>query len=376
MSESVHFAELPCSDSEHKIAIATLDNAASLNALSLDMLTSLKHQLEKWHDDDTIICVLLEGAGDKAFCAGGDVRTMYRVMHESTDAQIEDFCTHFFTIEYQCDYLIHTYCKPIIAWGQGIVMGGGMGLYMGSSHKVVTPSSRLAMPEISIGLYPDVGGTWFLNRLDDGMGLFLGLTGMMVNAADALQLHLADHMVLSSSKATLLEQLQVADWDCGDDAYEVVTEMLESLQMEAQEQAPTTQISRYLPHIQRACHGENITQVVEQIGTLDISEPWLETAKNNLKQGSPISAHICYRQMIDHHNLSLADCFRLELTLSVRSALLGEFREGVRSRLIDKDGEPNWRYKSVAEVDEQVIEGLFTPLWDDENHPLFQLGHY
>lgn len=376
MSESVHFAELPCSDSEHKIAIATLDNAASLNALSLDMLTSLKHQLDKWHDDDAIICVLLESAGDKAFCAGGDVRTMYSVMRDSTETQIEDFCTHFFTIEYQCDYLIHTYCKPIIAWGQGIVMGGGMGLYMASSHKVVTPNSRLAMPEISIGLYPDVGGTWFLNRLDDGVGLFLGLTGMMVNAADALQLHLADHMVLPSSKATLLEQLQVADWDCGDDAYEVVTEMLESLQMEAEEQAPETQISRYLSHIQKACHGENIAQVVEQIDELDVSEPWMETAKSNLKQGSPISAHICYRQMNHHQNLSLADCFRLELTVSVRSALLGEFREGVRSRLIDKDGDPNWQYKSVAEVDEQVIEHLFTPLWDDENHPLLQLGHY
>jgi len=376
MSDLVHFAELPCSDSAHKIAVVTLDNAPSLNALSVDMLASLKHQLDKWHEDDAIVCVLLEGAGEKAFCAGGDVRTMYSVMSGSTDEQIQDFCSHFFAVEYQCDYLIHTYCKPIIAWGHGIVMGGGMGLYMGSSHKVVTPNSRLSMPEISIGLYPDVGATWFLNRLDNGVGLFLGLTGMMVNATDAVALHLADHMALPEHKSTLLQQLQVADWDCVDDAYEVVTEMLESFESDVNGYRPGEQIVPYLNHIQSACHADSAIQVVDNIKALAFGEKWLDVAKNNLVSGSAITAHICYRQMTQYRHKSLAECFRLELTLSVRSALFGEFREGVRARLIDKDGTPNWRYKSVAEVEEKVIDSLFTSLWSDDTHPLSQLGHY
>ncbi|KJY84684.1 enoyl-CoA hydratase [Vibrio galatheae] len=376
MSGSVQFSELPCSDSEHKIAVATLDNADSLNALSLNMLKALKQQLTLWHEDDAIVCVLIEGTGNKAFCAGGDVRTMYHVMRDASDDEITDFCCEYFTLEYQCDYLIHTYCKPIVAWGEGIVMGGGMGLYMGSSHKVVTPSSRLAMPEISIGLYPDVGATWFLNRLDQGVGLFLGLTGMMVNATDALSLHLADHLVLPEHKAMLLQQLQVADWECVDDEYEVVTEMLEAFQAEAHGHQPDPQISPYLSQIQTACQADSVIQVVDSINAIVGNEAWLATAKSNLTSGSPITAHICYRQMTQYHHLSLADCFRLELDLSLRCALLGEFREGVRSRLIDKDNQPNWRFKHVAQVDEKVIDSLFTSLWQQDSHPLSQLGHY
>lgn len=376
MSEQIRFSLLPCSDSEHAIAVATLDNAASLNALSFEMLTKLKQQLESWHEDDAVICVVLEGSGDKAFCAGGDVRSMYAVMDNSDSRQIEAFCSDYFTLEYQCDYLIHTYCKPIIAWGHGIVMGGGMGLYMGSSHKVVTPDSRLAMPEISIGLFPDVGATWFLNRLDSGVGLFLGLTGAMVTASDARELHLADHIALPEHKSQLIQQLQVADWDCVDDAYEVVTEMLESFEAEASSHKPETQILPYLYDIQAACHADSVMQVVDNIRALKGDAKWLMTAKDTLTSGSAITAHICYRQMTQFTQLSLADCFRLELNLAVRSALLGEFHEGVRARLIDKDGQPKWRYANVAEVETSVIDHLFTSLWSEPSHPLAQLGHY
>ena len=376
MSESVEFSELPCSGSKHKIAVATLNNEASLNALTFDMLVSLKYQLDKWHDDDDIVCVVLEGAGEKAFCAGGDVRTMYTVMKDSSDEDIAKFCSEYFSVEYQCDYLMHTYCKPIIAWGQGIVMGGGMGLYMASSHKVVTPDSRLAMPEISIGLYPDVGGTWFLNRLDSGIGLFLGLTGMMVNSADAVELHLADHLVLASHKSSLLDQLQVADWDCVDDSYEVVTEILEGFDSLAEGNRPELQIMPYFPQIQHACLADNVVKVVDNIQALEGDEKWLSIAKSNLASGSPITAHICFRQISEYHTLSLAETFRLELTVSVRSALLGEFQEGVRARLIDKDGQPQWKYATVASVDSSTIDDLFTSLWDEESHPLSQLGQY
>ena len=376
MKDTVHFTELTCSDNSHKIGVATLDNAASLNALTFDMLVALKDQLEIWHEDDAIVCVLLDGSGDKAFCAGGDVRTMHNVMRDKSPQQVQEFCTTFFSVEYQCDYLIHTYCKPIIAWGQGIVMGGGMGLYMGSSHKVVTPESRLAMPEVTIGLYPDVGGTWFLNRLDAGIGMFLGMTGIMVNAGDALELHLADHIALAEHKSVLLDQLQIADWDCVEDAYEVVTELLESFDAQSNPYRPELQIMPHFPQIQQACDADSALQVVDNIHALEGSEKWLAIAKSNLASGSPITIHLCYRQMTECNQLSLADCFRMELNLSVRSGLLGEFQEGVRARLVDKDGQPKWRYPNVAAVDSKVIDEMFTSLWSEQAHPLAQLGHY
>lgn len=376
MTDTVHFNLLPCSDSQHKIAVATLDNAPSLNALTANMLTLLMTQLALWQEDDDIICVVLEGAGEKAFCAGGDVKSMHEVMRDNTNDEIRRVCGDFFTIEYRCDYLIHTYCKPIIAWGSGIVMGGGMGLFMGSSHKVVTPNSKLAMPEISIGLYPDVGGTWFLNRLDDGIGLFLGLTGSMLNAADAVDVHLADFMALPEHKASLIEQLQVADWECVDDSYEVVTELLETFAQEAHHESPQPQLLPFYPHIQQACHQDSLLQVVDAIDAIEGESQWLARAKSNLATGSPISAHICYRQLTACHDLSLADCFRLELTLSVCCCLVGEFQEGVRARLVDKDGSPNWKYKSLAAVEDKLIDEMFTSLWTPESHPLAQLGHY
>ena len=376
MSDTVEFIELACSNNEHKIGVATLDNPSSLNALSFDMLVSLKDKLELWHNDESIICVVIQGSGEKAFCAGGDIRTMYNVMRDTDDEQTQEFCTTFFTVEYQCDYLIHTYSKPVIAWGEGIVMGGGMGLFMASSHRVVTPKSRLAMPEISIGLYPDVGGTYFLNRLNHNIGMFLGMTGIMVNASDAKELKMANHLLLSEDKPALVEQLQMVDWNTCIDSYEAVSDLLETMETNVADKMPEHQLLPFIESIESACRPDGIENVVHRILTLDIREPWFETAKSNLLSGSPITVHICYRQLTQLENLSLADCFRTELNLSVRSSLLGEFQEGVRARLIDKDGTPNWKFSNVSEVDKKMIDQMFTPLWDKEAHPLSQLGQF
>ncbi len=374
MTGKVIFEELVCADNEHKVGIATLDNTASLNALTFDMLTQLNNQLLQWQDDEKIVSVLLEGAGDKAFCAGGDVRAMYHAMHDKTESESQAFCTRYFTLEYQCDYLIHTYNKPIIAWGDGIVMGGGIGLYIGASHKVVTSTSRLAMPEISIGLYPDVGGTWFLNRLAPGIGLFLGLTGASVNGSDATHLKLADHFLIAEQKQTLLEQLKDQPWQQVTDKHALVSGLLSGLSLDSIRKQPPSQLVPYFIQIQAACNSGDLNDVCKNIIAIEGMGLWIERAKKTLVAGSPISAHICFRQLTQYQSLSLADCFRLELNLSVKCGALGEFEEGVRARLIDKNGEPVWRYKTIAEVDDAVINDLFTPLWSDEEHPLVQLG--
>ncbi|WP_029789569.1 MULTISPECIES: enoyl-CoA hydratase/isomerase family protein [Vibrio] len=373
MTGKVTISEIDCLDGVHRIGIATLDNTASLNALTYDMLAELNDQLIEWQDDPDLVCVILNGAGEKAFCAGGDVRTMYHVMHDKSKEETAEFCSNYFSLEYECDYLIHTYQKPIIGWGEGIVMGGGMGLFMGTSHRVVTPKSRLAMPEINIGLYPDVGGTWFLSQIDPEVGLFLGLTGAMVNSSDAVTIGLAEWLLLEEQYPALLEELKQVDWGSAD-AKSLVSALLQLMEDQVIDSKPTTQICPYLDQIKEACKGCDLNQIAQRIQAMEGDTQWLENAQKSFVAGSPITAHICFRQVKEYHRLSLADCFRLELTLSVRSALLGEFEEGVRSRLVDKDGNPKWMFNSVSEVDESVIDTLFTSLWSEEEHPLAQLG--
>lgn len=419
MAGQVNIQELPCKNGR-KIGIAELDNPSSLNALSYDMLVQLHEALLHWQDDDDVVCVFLHGVGEKAFCAGGDVRSMYQVMDEArhqsdgvTDGgkaksgqngassqflgdvatrhsmhsdkphpgcRTTGFLTDYFALEYTTDYMIHTYPKPVVVWGQGIVMGGGIGLYIGASHRISTPSTRLAMPEITIGLYPDVGGTWFLNRLPQGVGLFLGLTGAQVNATDALALSMTEHVLLPEQKPQLLSGLQHYDWE-ESEAYAGVTEVLDTLGSAATSSHPDSQLIPHLPAIQAACQYGSLSEICRNIQAMpevvsNHTEPdkWLQQAKSSLAAGSPITAHICYRQITQFHEESLADCFRMELTLSVRCGLLGEFYEGVKARLIEKTGQPNWRFKDVDSVDIAVIEQLFTPLWADNEHPLQQLG--
>ncbi len=373
MAGTVTITEMDCLDGIHRIGVATLDNTSSLNALTYDMLSQLHEQLLKWKDDPHLVCVVLSGAGEKAFCAGGDVRAMYHVMHDQGKEATTDFCTRYFTLEYECDYLIHTYNKPVIAWGEGIVMGGGMGLFMGASHKVVTPTSRLAMPEVNIGLYPDVGGTWFLSQIDPDVGLFLGLTGSIVNSSDAVTIGFADWLLLEEHFPTLLKELQRISWGT-EKATVLVDALLALLEDEIIDSKPVTQICPCLEQIKEACKGYDLNLIGQRILAMENTNQWLENAKKAFAAGSPITAHIVFRQVKEFHNLPLADCFRLELTLSVRGALLGEFEEGVRARLIDRDGEPNWMFNSISEVDEDLIDTLFNSLWAKDEHPLSGLG--
>ncbi|QUJ70504.1 enoyl-CoA hydratase/isomerase family protein (plasmid) [Photobacterium sp. GJ3] len=380
MTGKMNFSELPCQDG-HRIGVAALDNPASLNALTLDMLKQLSAQLTDWAQDDGIVCVFLHSEFAKAFCAGGDVRAMYHAMlsaesHKEAGEQgasPEAFLTEYFSVEYRCDYQIHQFKKPLIAWGEGIVMGGGIGLFVGAGHRVVTPSSSLAMPEITIGLYPDVGGTWFLNQLPGGVGLFLGLTGARVNASDALDLKMTDHILLADQKEALLAALCDLNWQTVTDHDQAVTDCLSQLAESAKPAWPPSQMIPYFPQIMAACVGRNLDEICQQIQAIDGLGTWLETAKATLKKGSPISAHTCYRQVRDYKNISLADSFRLELGLSVRCGLLGEFQEGVRAHLIDKTGEPQWIFPNVAAVDTSVIDDLFAPMWHEDDHPLADL---
>ncbi|MBL4910733.1 MAG: enoyl-CoA hydratase/isomerase family protein [Alteromonadaceae bacterium] len=378
MTDVVLFEEL-IADNGKKIAIATLNSPRSLNALSAEMIDILYPQLLAWHQNDDIVLVLLQGCGEKAFCAGGDIVHMYKAMRagekEIAQGGYSPAIEEYFTKEYQLDYLIHTFNKPFIVWGNGIVMGGGLGMMVGASHRVVTESSRIAMPEISIGLYPDVGGTRFLNNMPERCGLFLGLTGASINAADAKYSKLADYFILNDKKVQIIEQLKTINWGGTVSLnHEKLSTLLHNTELQSNNQLPVSHLKAQKSLIEHVMNHDNIIDIVNAIVTVEVEDKWFNRAQKSLKHGSALSGHIVYRQLQQGKNLPLADCFRLELNLSVKSGQYGEFVEGVRALLIDKDNKPQWKFNCIEEVEPNVIDWFFESKWLAEEHPLALLG--
>ncbi|RUO38172.1 enoyl-CoA hydratase [Aliidiomarina shirensis] len=370
--EAVLFSETE-TVSGKKIGIACLNSERSLNALSLDMILLLEPQLRAWQSDPEIACVWLEGAGEKAFCAGGDIVAMYHAMQEMPNEPVAEV-VDFFTAEYRLDHLIQTYDKPILVWGDGFVMGGGMGLMNGASHRVVTERSRLAMPEISIGLYPDVGATYFLGQLPDNMGLFLGLTAAQVNAADALYLGMADFAIASDLHTNTLQALVNASWtDDNELNHATLTDTLQQRIFSSEELAEGPLFARR-DLISKLLEGNDIVAVSEQFLQHETDDELMSRAQKTLARGCPLTAHIVWQQLQFGGSLALADAFQLELTLSVNCAVKGDFVEGVRALLIDKDRKPKWTHKSIADVTADDIDSMFISPWAEDEHPLRDLG--
>ncbi|MGQ4877087.1 enoyl-CoA hydratase/isomerase family protein [Billgrantia sp. LNSP4103-1] len=374
---AVIFDELPTRDGG-RIGVATLNSPKSLNALTLEMARQLDAKLEAWAADRSIVAVWLEGAGEKAFCAGGDVVALYRSMTDEGDepgaGRDSLFAETYFTTEYRLDYRIHTYPKPVLVWGDGIVMGGGLGLMAGATRRLVTETTLIAMPEITIGLYPDIGASWFLNRMPPGVGAYLGITGAQLNARDALDLGLADHFVPRARREALLEALGEADYGSRGlrDLQGAVQRVLDEL--EVRSEAPTAQVWPLLDHIQSLSGQVDAPSAVRRILRDERDDAWLAANRKRLEAGSPLSAHLVWRMLERHRHTGLADAFRDELNLSVQCCRQGDIAEGVRALLIDKDKAPKWRHESVESVPEADLSSLLSPLWREEEHPLRDLG--
>ncbi len=375
MTEDVVIFEELTSQNGKRVGHATLNKASALNALNIDMIRLLTPKLEQWQQDPAIAMVVLDGMGDKAFCAGGDVVAMHNAML-SSPGDMPESLQSFFTEEYQLDYLIHRYNKPFLVWGNGIVMGGGLGLMSGASHRIVTANSRIAMPEISIGLYPDVGGSWFLNKMPEGCGLFLGLTGASMNAADALYVKLADYCVAHETKAIFMAQLVETDWQSASAAdHKQLSKICEAFHYSHVSALPASNVQAHQEMIDSLVSAQSLPEVAEQIANLNTSEDkWLSRAQKTLRVGSALTAYLVYEQLKRGKDLSLAECFQMELIMSCRCGEFGEFQEGVRALLIDKDMQPNWRFKSIADVPQATAEHFFSSLWSTEQHPLYLLG--
>ena len=374
MTESVLFREQQTACGKLHIGVATLNQESTLNSLSLDMVTRLKLQLEQWRDDEQLVCVFLEGAGQKAFCAGGDVQALYRSATEQPGGPCEVAET-FFDVEYRLDYLLHNYPKPVICWGHGIVMGGGLGLMAGCSHAVVTERTRLAMPEITIGLYPDVGGSWFLNKMPSNLGLFLALTGASINAHDCLLVGLSDCAILSEQYEVLLSALEHLSWRNSDqENHDLVSELLEKFAGRDRLSIPAGNLAENEAQIAQLCSGQDAQQVINNIMALESDHDWMLKARESLKAGSPLSALIIYKQLQNAADLSLAEVFQSEYLLSTNIVRYPEFAEGVRALLIDKDSSPQWQFSSIAEVPADLLDSFFTPPQSGSSWPVNPLA--
>ena len=356
-------------EQELVLAEATLNVPATLNSLSLEMVRMLAPKLAEWRERPDVVAVVITGSGDRAFCAGGDIQALYHAIvanHEAAEI-VNDYPFKFFKEEYELDFALHTFPKPVVTLGNGVVMGGGLGVFSGSSHRVVTETSRLAVPEITIGLFPDAGGTWGLGRMQQHWASFLGMTGSHVNAADALLTGMATHSVAQAGKESFVSSLCQLPFQ-GDPQAD--GNMLnEWLADQPQAQLPESEMAK-LPEWQ--VDVADLSSEVANLQALAGKSKWIDRGLANLASGCPTTAGIVLEQLRRVPDLTLADSFRLELTVGTHCANNRDFREGVRALLIDKDNSPNWQYGSIESLDWAHVLSHFDDPWPE--HPLKNLG--
>lgn len=351
------------------LACLTLNRPEAMNSLTLSMVRTLTQALTAWQTDADVQAVLIRSNLPKAFCAGGDIHFFHEVAHGGLtggSALLEDF----FTEEYALNHLIHHYPKPYIALMDGIVMGGGMGITQSSSAqsvRIVTERTRMAMPEVNIGLFPDVGGGYFLSRLPGEIGAYLGLTGEIIGVADALYAGLADVFVPRAglpALSSLLESVRDNRYRqaIDDFAAPFVAQVAPEHSLLAKQRAL---IDRHFAHA-------NVADIAASLA--QDKDPFAIKTLDALLQRSPLMVCVSLEQIRRSATMELADCLRLERTMVRRCFEHGEVVEGIRALVIDKDHAPQWRPPSLAEVSPKMIAPFFESAWPGYAHPLRDLA--
>ncbi|MFL6628553.1 MAG: enoyl-CoA hydratase/isomerase family protein [Vitreoscilla sp.] len=349
------------------LGILTLDRPQALNALSLAMIRDVTGQLLAWRDDAQVAAVLLRGANRPgkapAFCAGGDIR-YFHAAALAGDPTLEDF----FSEEYALNHLIHTFGKPTFVLMDGITMGGGMGLAQGCSMRVVTEHAKLAMPETHIGLFPDVGGGWFLAQAPGHLGEFLGLTGHVLGAADALAVGWADACVKADRLDALVQA--IADATAGDGVG-----ALSAVNSFGIDPGPAP-LGAHADVIERAFAQPDLAAIAAALAAEQ--GEFAQAQAKALAQRSPLMLAVTLEQIRRARTMSLADDLRMERGLvrqcfHLRPGAASETLEGIRALAVDKDHSPRWNPPTIAEVDRATVEKFFAPPWPAHAHPLRDL---
>jgi len=331
-----------------------LNRPKALNALTLAKIHEMEAKLREWRDDDAIHCVVIEGAGEKAFCAGGDIRALWKA-NQAGDAEA---IRTFFGDEYKLNRLIKTYPKPYVALMDGINMGGGVGVSVHGSHRIATERTVFAMPETGIGMIPDVGGTYFLPRLPGRIGIYLGLTGARLKAADCLYTGVATHYIPSERRNDLIQALAEAESQAKtpDEMQTSVTCILEMFH----EDPGAAPLERQREAIDRCFDGASVEEIftnLEAEGT-----EWASSVLDVLRSKSPTALKVAFRQLQMGKAVDFDRCMQIEYRVSQRIGLSTDFAEGVRATIIDKDMAPKWNPATIAEVEDSAVDALFAPL--------------
>ena len=353
------------------VGLITLNRAKALNALSLGMVRSLTEVLLAWAQDDRVQAVALRGMGKEgafgAFCAGGDIR-FFHAAALAADAALDDF----FTEEYRLNHLIHHYAKPCIVFMDGVVMGGGMGLAQGASLRIATDRTKMAMPETMIGLFPDVGGGYFLSRCDGALGEYLGLTGQLLNGAEAVFAGLADVLVDSASLNALWAQLPTHHWS-QPDALESFSASFKAATLAAQAITPAWW-NDSLNQAFSAADVQAIAQALKAAGHTHALEA--------LHKRSPLMLAVSLEQIRRARHMNLSDELRMERdmvrhsfhpTHLQRTPAQSDTVEGIRALAVDKDHAPRWLPAHIHDVTADMVTPFFNSPWPAHDHPLMDL---
>ncbi len=338
------------------LGFIVLDHPRALNALDLAMLRAIGDKLIEWRAREEVACVVLHSDSERAFSAGGDVKTLaaaLRRAHGLASAR------EYFTTEYFVDYLIHVYPKPILCWADGIAMGGGIGVMNGATCRIVTERSALAMPEVAIGLFPDVGATYFLHRIPDGLGLFLGLSGAAFSGYDAVAIGMAEGLVRADRKAALLSGLRDLAWSGDARRNKEILRIYFTGECDAGA-AEKSELWKRRETIQGLVGRETIEEIDEALRT-PRGDPWIERAVRGYAAASPTSVKATFEQLRRGKTLALKDAFLREWHMALRFCEDSDLIEGVRARLIDKDGRPRWNPPALSAVRPEAIERYFAP---------------
>jgi enoyl-CoA hydratase/carnithine racemase len=341
------------------VGLVTLNRPKALNALTLDMIRELTAVLLAWRTDPSVKGVAIRGEGRQgpfgAFCAGGDIRFFHQAALAG-DPRLEDF----FTEEYSLDHLVHGLGKPLIAFMDGIVMGGGMGIAQGASLRIATAHTKMAMPETNIGLFPDVGGGYFLGRCPGRIGEYMALTGHSINGADAVAVGLADVVVDSAKLASLWAELAAG-----------AVPTLDALRQAGTPAAGTLVNDR--PAIDRFFALPTVRDIVTALEA-DASQ-WAADTAAVLRKRSPLMLHVVLEQIRRGREMGLSDDLRMERGLvrncfHLRPGTASETVEGIRALAVDKDHSPRWDPARIEEVTPEMVVAFFETPWPAHAHPL------
>ncbi|MCP1676187.1 enoyl-CoA hydratase/carnithine racemase [Natronocella acetinitrilica] len=353
----------------YRIGVATLNNSRRLNALDNAMISLLQPQLDEWAQDPAIAMVVLQGAGDRAFCSGGDIRDMATAIKSGDLTRAE----RYFSEEYRLDYALHTYPKPILAWCHGVTMGGGLGLMQGASHRVVTDDALLAMPEIGIGLFPDVGAAWFLQRMPGRLGLFCGLTGARLGADDAVSCGLADYRIAADRHGTVLGRLPTLAFSDDPAANHEALSVFLRAQHRAGAQSGMLQ---RLERINAITDHRDPVPIRDALAAAAEDDNWFAPCNTRVTDGSPTTFALVLEQFTRCRRMSLREVLQMDLVIAMRCCKHSDFPEGVRALLLDKDGDPHWTPARLEDVDRTELAEYFIRPWPAGAGPLDDLGRH